>query len=174
MATSCHDMQATICHGFGCIVGNMLQSDAKEAIRANLRLASGGTDTQQFRDRIAKKSGVSPRTIGTMMSDGGNPRLDNIEAVANAIGKSASELLINPNTAKSKSSAGASEADSTTQFVHISPAATRIIERLQQAESAGTSSPKLLALIEAALDLALNSTRPDDYADITHAINNDD
>ena len=97
MATFCHVLQATNYHSIRGIVGNMLQSKAKAAIRAHLRAASGGTDTQQFRVRVAKKSGVGARTIGTMMSDeGGNPTLSNIEAVAEAIGLTPAEFLSMP------------------------------------------------------------------------------
>ncbi|MCK2095204.1 hypothetical protein [Thauera aromatica] len=74
----------------------MLPNKAKQTLAANLRLLSGGTDTQAFRERIAKKTGgeVSARTIGTMMSSTtGNPTLANIEAVATALSMTVAELL---------------------------------------------------------------------------------
>lgn len=74
----------------------MLPNKAKQTLAANLRLLSGGTDTQAFRERIAKKTGggVSARTIGSMMSAStGNPTLANIEAVAAALNVTLSDLF---------------------------------------------------------------------------------
>lgn len=74
----------------------MLPNKAKQTLAANLRLLSGGTDTQAFRERIAKKTGgeVSARTIGSMMSAStGNPTLANIEAVAAALNVTVSDLF---------------------------------------------------------------------------------
>lgn len=74
----------------------MLPNKAKQTLAANLRLLSGGTDTQAFRERIAKKTGgeVSARTIGSMMSaSAGNPTLANIEAVAAALNVTLRDLF---------------------------------------------------------------------------------
>lgn len=121
----------------------MLPSRAKQSLARNLRKISGGTDTQGFRERLSKKTGgaVSPRTIGTMMSeDSGNPTLANIEAVASALGLTISELLADDSVAKeTRGSYSASlSADS-------SPEAARLIERYLSAD------PATRALIDIAL-----------------------
>lgn len=73
----------------------MLPTNSKKFLSENLRSSNGGTDTQAFRERIAKKTGgsVSARTIGNMVSGSGNPTLESIESVAEALGVSAAELL---------------------------------------------------------------------------------
>lgn len=150
----------------------MLPSRAKQSLARNLRKISGGTDTQGFRERLSKKTGgaVSPRTIGTMMSeDSGNPTLANIEAVAVALGMTISELLSDGNLAQeSRASYAASPAAAS------SPEASRLIERIHALESSGASSPQLYHTIEAVIDLVSPSTSPGDYAALRDAINSRD
>lgn len=83
----------------------MLPIKAKRILAANLRILSGGTDTQAFRLRVEKKSGVSARTIGYMLSESsGNPTLANLESVADALGVTIGELLTE-NLGRSEASA---------------------------------------------------------------------
>lgn len=137
----------------------MLPNKAKQTLAANLRLLSGGTDTQAFRERIAKKTGgeVSARTIGTMMSStAGNPTLANVEAVATALNMTVAELLTENLGRNKQGAAGASVAAEAASAADasLSPAARAVIERICAAEGAGASSPQLLQAIEAVLDLA--------------------
>ncbi|MCK9985666.1 MAG: hypothetical protein AzoDbin1_02138 [Azoarcus sp.] len=142
----------------------MLPSKAKSILATNLRTLSGGTDTQAFREKIAKKTGgdVSARTIGNMMSVNypGNPTLANLEAVANALDVTVGELLtenLGRNTSANDARKVAAAAFA------VSPRAHSIIERLSALERAHRSPPALYALIENALDLIQPAAGAGDY-----------
>jgi transcriptional regulator with XRE-family HTH domain len=126
----------------------MLPSRAKQILAANIRLHSGGTDTQSFREKIEKKSGVSARTIGNMMSDNDvSPTLSNIEAVAAALNTDVATLLSDRKTPP-RSDQGHHE------VFGVSRNAQSIIDRLIELDTNHQSPPELYALIERALDLA--------------------
>lgn len=126
----------------------MLPSRAKQILAANIRRHSGGTDTQAFREKIEKKSGVSARTIGNMMSDNDvSPTLSNIEAVANALNTDVATLL-------SDRSSLPGQGQSKQAVSNVSVSAQSIIDRLIELDTRNQSPPALYALIERALDLA--------------------
>jgi hypothetical protein len=141
-------------------------------------MLSGGTDTQAFRERIAKKTGgvVSARTIGTMLSAAGtgNPTLANIEAVALALNLSASELLAENlgRTKPEETERGASAPPIPT--IAASPQATSIFQRLAALEQEGSSPPALYEVIERVIDLAAPRVQGDDYARLKREIESDD
>lgn len=60
-------------------------TSARQILAQNLRTLMSKTPSLDHRDKIAARSGVSPRTVGYMLQSGdGNPTLRNIEAVADA------------------------------------------------------------------------------------------
>lgn len=146
----------------------MLPSHAKKLLADNLRLLSGGTDTQAFRERIAKRTGgaVSARTIGSMMSaTSGNPTLQNIEAVAEALGVSIANLF-SANLGKGARLASDVQGDGGAAGEHgvtsegldqghaVSANTLAVLKRLEAAEAAGSTTPELFRALEAVLDLA--------------------
>lgn len=155
----------------------MLPSHAKKLLADNLRLLSGGTDTQAFRVRIAKRAGgaVSARTIGSMMSPtAGNPTLQNIEAVADALGVTIASLF-SPNLGRGGQPVSHSKDNDSGALNHdvinnveaqrtaASPRTLAVLKRLEAAEAAGSTTPELFRALEAVLDLAQPPTTGGGY-----------
>lgn len=68
---------------------------AREILAANLRHLMTQHPDLNDRTKLARRSGVSPRTIGYMLQSGtGNPTLESMEAVAKAFGKPVWHLFI--------------------------------------------------------------------------------
>lgn len=104
-----------------------------------------------------------------MSETGGNPSINNIEAVAHAIGMTTAEFLTHPD-AENKQNRQIEQGEN---YEILSPQGRRLIERLSDLDRQHRSPPALYALIENALDLVHPIARGGDYADLTHAIEND-
>lgn len=132
----------------------MLPNKTKRILAANLRLLSGGSDTRTFRDHIHKKSGVAPRTIGYMLSeDDGNPTLESIEKLANAVGYTVAQLLTE-NLGRDSQPAPAV----TQPLDSYSTTLSGLITRLAEAEATLPNFTLIAATIDGILDIAFAST----------------
>jgi transcriptional regulator with XRE-family HTH domain len=82
---------------------DFMLKDAKSLLSQHLRVLMNTHPRLRDRLSVAKAAGISPRTVGNMLQRGnGNPTLAHIEAVADAFGVRAWELLIDRDHEKEK------------------------------------------------------------------------
>lgn len=91
VAIDCQVVKQQIASGFGYDYWRM---EAKEIMGEILSALMASSPKYRDRQSLASKSGVSARTIGSMMKGKGNPTLKSIVAVAQVFNLEAWELLI--------------------------------------------------------------------------------
>jgi len=73
---------------------NVLDDGAKAVLKQNLRALMEAHPVLANRKALAARTGVSARTVGGILKDGGNPNLANLEALALAYKLEVWELLM--------------------------------------------------------------------------------
>ncbi|MFL9883099.1 helix-turn-helix transcriptional regulator [Paraburkholderia agricolaris] len=71
----------------------MKKTSIRSILAANLRNAMDAHQTLNTQMRLALRSGIAQRTVGRMLSGAVDPQLGHVEAVAEALGVSVTDLL---------------------------------------------------------------------------------
>ncbi|CAE6693105.1 hypothetical protein LMG22931_00467 [Paraburkholderia nemoris] len=74
-------------------MGHMKKTPIRTVLATNLRQAMAAHPTLDTQMRLAQRSGMSQRTVGRMLNGEVDPQLGHVEAVAEALGVTVTDLL---------------------------------------------------------------------------------